>query len=85
MLSNSLSPQERSLRARLAAQTRWAHQDSREGTRKARETFLASFLDRVDPDRVLPDEERLRRAESLRKAHFTRMALASARSRRKTA
>ena len=85
MSSESLTPQERVLRARLAAHTRWAQQDSREGTRKARDAFRDSFLEKVDPDHVLPEEERQRRAESLRKAHFIKMALASARSRRSTA
>lgn len=81
--SASLSPQERVLRARLAAQTRWAHEDPREGTRKARATFLAGFEDKVDPDRILQTDERERRAASLRKAHFTKLALASAGSRRR--
>jgi hypothetical protein len=34
---------------------------------------------------VLPEAERLRRAESARKAHFARLALASARARAKKA
>jgi|NGEPerStandDraft_6_1074524.scaffolds.fasta_scaffold113953_2 hypothetical protein len=85
MSSESLTPQERVLRARLAAQVRWAKQDPREGTKKARDAFLATFLRQVDPDLVLTEEERLRRARSLRRAHFTKMALASARSRRRTA
>lgn len=81
MPSPSLTPSQRVLRARLAAQTRWSRDDPKEGTRKARETFLASFVTKVDPEGVLPVEERLRRAESLRSAHFTRMALQSARVR----
>ena len=36
----------------------------------------------VDPDGVLPVEERLRRAEMARKAYFTRLALKSAQVRR---
>lgn len=85
MSSERASSQDRVLRARLAAQTRWSQEDPRMGTQKARETFLASFVNKVDPDRSLPEPERLRRAESLRKAHFTKMALASARSRRRDA
>ena len=51
----------------------------------ARAAFLNKFEDQVDPDRVLPEAERLRRAESARKAHFARLALASARARAKKA
>jgi len=39
------------------------------------------FYDQVDPDRVLPDAIREKMAEAARKAHFRRMAAASARAR----
>jgi hypothetical protein len=81
----SLTPTERSLRAKLAAHERWARQDGRTGTEKARAAFLAGFEAKVDPDGVLSPEERRRRAESARKAHFARLALASAKARRKSA
>ena len=84
MPAEPLHPQDRVLRARLAAQTKWSRHDPREGTQKARDAFLQSFIDKVDPDRLLPDAERRRRAESARRAHFTKMALASARSRRRS-
>ncbi len=74
-----------SLRARIAAHSLHAQRDPRKTTAKARQAFRASFLDRVDPDRTLPEAERLRRAESLRKAHYSRMALASAKARRRRA
>jgi len=83
MPASPLTPRERTLRARLAAHSRWAQDDPREGTSKARKTFYDSFLTKVDPDGVLPEAERQRRAESARKAHYTKMALASARSRRR--
>jgi len=50
-----------------------------------REAFEARFLDEVDPDRVLPEAERNRRAEHARKAHFQRLALKSARARARRA
>lgn len=78
----SLSAEERSMRASLAANARWSKHDRSEGTRRARQAFESRFIDEVDPDRVLPEAERLKRAESARKAHFKRMALASAKSRR---
>ncbi len=78
-----LTPSERSLRARLAAHAMHAQHDSRETSAPARAAFNARFLDEVDPDRVLPETERLRRAEHARKAHMTRLALASAKARRR--
>jgi hypothetical protein len=41
------------------------------------------FLDEVDPDRVLPEAERLRRAEHARSAYFSKLALKSAQARRR--
>lgn len=77
----SLSPEQRSLRARLAAHKKWATTDPVEGTEAARTAFLGRFEDEVDPDRVLPDAERQRRAESARKAYFTELAYKSSRAR----
>jgi hypothetical protein len=79
----SISPAERSLRARLAAYTQHGHRDPHEATAKARAAFLAKFEREADPDGVLSPEERRRRAESLRRAHFARLALASVKARRK--
>ena len=44
--------------------------------------FLARFELQVDPDRTLPESERLRRAEAARKAYFHRLAAKSAAARR---
>ena len=79
----ALSPAERTLRARLAAHTMHARNDPEAITAKARAGFLAKFEREADPDGVLPPEERRRRAEHLRSAHFARLALASAKARRK--
>ena len=78
----SLTPAEAALRGRLGAYALHAKHDARETTAKARATFLERFEREVDPDGVLPEAERQRRAEYARKAHFTRLALASARARR---
>ena len=78
----SLSPNERSQRARIAAHSKWAKSDPVAGTAKARAKFEARFLDEVDPDRQLPEAERLRRAQHAKAAHFARLAYASARARR---
>jgi len=60
-----------------------ARYDPRATTAPARAAFLKRFLDEVDPDRVLPEPERLRRAAAARKAYFTRLAYLASRSRRK--
>lgn len=77
-----MTPAERSLQARLAAHSLHASVDSREHTEPARRAFMARFDDQVDPDRVLPETERRRRADQARKAYFIRLALKSAQARR---
>ncbi len=77
-----MSPAERSLRARMAAHAMHARNDPVEITAKARAAFLAKFERQADPEGTLPPEERRRRAEHLRSAHFARLALASAKARR---
>ena len=74
---------ERVLTGRLGAYVLHSRYDSRELLRPAREAFEAKFEREVDPEGVLPVEERLRRAEMARKAHFTRLALLSAQARRR--
>ncbi|MFC4369972.1 hypothetical protein ACFOZ2_03765 [Citricoccus nitrophenolicus] len=44
---------------------------------------MAKFEAEADPDGTLMPAERARRAEHLRKAHFQRLALKSAQSRRR--
>ena len=83
-----MTPAERSLRASVAANTRWANASKGDRQRQgdlAQAGLLARFLREVDPDNVLPDDERARRAENLRMAHMKRLALASARARRRRA
>ncbi len=82
-MPTSLTPAERQARARIGAHSLHAQYDSRETTKKARAAFDERFLDEVDPDRVLAEGERARRAEHARKAYFTRLAFASARARSK--
>lgn len=71
----------RSLAARVGAYSLHAKYDSRQITKAAREAFLRKWIDQVDPDRTLPEEERLRRAESALKAHMATLALRSAKVR----
>lgn len=79
-----LTPEQRSLRARLAAHTLHASvADPAAHTAAARAAFLDRFEREVDPDGVLPVAERVRRAEHLRKAYFIKLALKSAQARRR--
>jgi hypothetical protein len=67
---------ERQLAASIAAHTKWANTPNRTAaTAPARDAFYQRFLDEAGGDPV--------RAENLRQAHFKRMALKSAASRRK--
>jgi hypothetical protein len=82
-----LTPAQRVLRARTAAYAQ--HAQGKTNTAAAREASPQSLTywgKQVDPDGVLSDAERDKRAEHARKAHMSRMALASskARARRKT-
>jgi hypothetical protein len=80
--ANDLSPAERSLRARLAVHTLHATRDPRQATALARAGFLARFEREVDPDGVLDQSERRRRAEHARRAYFIRLSLAAIAARR---
>jgi hypothetical protein len=81
--SKTLTPADRSTRASLAANTSWGNTADRSArTQPARDALFAKFCDQVDPDGVLPKDERIRRAEYLRKAHMQRMSLAAAKARR---
>ncbi len=84
-MGDQLTPAERSLRGRIGAYVLHSRYDSRELTKAARAAFESKFEREVDPDGVLPLEERLRRAEMARRAHYARLALASAEARRKRA
>ena len=79
--SRTLTPEQRSLRASAAAHARWAKEDPISGTARARAKFLQRFINEVDPDRELPELERLRRAESAKSAYFKALALKSSRAR----
>jgi hypothetical protein len=80
----SLSPSERTLRARLAAHAKHAKTDDpTAATAAARKAFNVDRFEReVDPDGTLPPAERARRAAHAKKAYFTRLALQSAKARR---
>jgi hypothetical protein len=74
-----------SLLSTAANHERWAAVDDRTAaTAPARQAFRDRFLEQArDRFGDLPSDELARRAESLRKAYYTRMALRSAQARRK--
>jgi len=78
---DSLTPEQRTLRARMAAHAMHAMHDSRETTAHARSARWERYLAQVDPDGVLPEAERIRRAEHARQADMLRLSLASASAR----
>ncbi|HEX5115756.1 MAG TPA: hypothetical protein VFW65_11220 [Pseudonocardiaceae bacterium] len=81
-MEQNLTPEQRTLRAKLAAHASWANTTDRAArTAAARQAALDRFERYVDPDGVLSAVERAERAASARKAHFMRMALLSARAR----
>lgn len=85
-----LSAEQRSLRAKLAAHAMHAQHDSQGVTTNARATFMGSFertvIEQAEANgEQLTDAEVAKRAEHLRKAHMYRLALASAKARRKRA
>jgi hypothetical protein len=79
-----LTPAQRALRARAAAYSSWARTPDRTArTQAGRDAFMRRFEDQVDPERALSDDERLRRAEQAKKAHFAQLALKSSRARQR--
>lgn len=82
-MPDQMSAAERKLRGELASRQSWANTaDPSARTRPGREAFLSKFEAEVDPEGKLPPADRARRAEHARKAHFLRLALASAKARR---
>jgi hypothetical protein len=82
-MPTKLTPEQRSLRARIASHESWARPpDASARTAPGRKAFLDRFERQVDPNGELPPTERARRAEHARKAYFARLALKSARARR---
>lgn len=81
MASTTLTPEQRSLRARIGAHT--LHAQGKTSTGAATAAFLTRFEREVDPDATLPPEVRAKRATAARRAYFARLALASSRARSK--
>jgi hypothetical protein len=72
-----------SLSGRRANLLRQSQNDGSDLTRAARAGFRRKFEQQVDPDGVLPADERARRAQAAFDAHMLDLAQHSAKKRRK--
>ena len=79
--ASKLTPTQRTMRARIAANTRWSQESPTATAARGQAGLMAKFVDQVDPDRVLPEAERNRRAEAARRAHMQKLAFASSKAR----
>lgn len=75
-------PHDMAQRGRIGAYVAHSRHDTRDLTAKARQTFLDTFEQQVDPEGTLPESERRRRAEAARRAHMARLAYESVKVRR---
>lgn len=80
-----LTPEQRSLRAKVAAHTSWAHTENRAARTAARRAALGRFERQVDPDGVLPPEGCARRAGVPARRIFLGLAVKSAAARARRA
>jgi hypothetical protein len=81
--STSLTPEQRRLRAQLAANIRWAGTDRGKGRRQYLFTRYVREIAAASPE--LSDPEVATRAESAVKAHMQRLALKSSTARARRA
>jgi hypothetical protein len=76
---------ERTVAARIAANTRWAGEDDRSAAtasaRRSSPGSLEYWLKKADPENELAYEARVKKAESMKKAYFDRFALAGRKAR----
>lgn len=77
-----LTPEQRSLRARIAANTRWSAENGKANAQRAQSGLRAKFRRQVEADSPgLSAAELDRRAEAAYRAHMGRLAFASSKAR----
>lgn len=79
--SKNLTPGQRVLRARMAAHA--LHSQGKTNMQPALRALEAKYAAQVDPDGILPEAERQRRAAHARSAHMAKLAYLSAKARSK--
>jgi hypothetical protein len=84
-MPTNLTPEERSLRGRLAAHAKHGGTTMTAAARQAGPGNVEYFFDDVDPYRILPELELHRRAEQAKKSYYARLSFLSAKARRKNA
>jgi hypothetical protein len=82
LTTRAFDPEEMARRGRIGAHGTHSQHDARDLTSPARAAILTTFEKQVDPDCVLPPDERRRRATHARKAHMARLARLSVLARR---
>jgi hypothetical protein len=85
-MTSDLTPEQRSLRARIAVHTSWANTTDRtartDAARAAGPGALSYWEKRVDPELVMDDATRAKAAENARTAHYQRMNYRSVQARK---
>lgn len=85
-MAATLTPEQRSLRGRIAAHARWSRDGDRVGqAKKAQAGLLAKFEREVDPDGKLSPKERRRRAENARAGYMAQLSFLASKARAKKA
>lgn len=79
----TMTPAQRAMRARIAALARWSREDPKAHMAMMRGKFDDRFEEEVDPEGLLSDKERKRRAKSARELYFQRLNYMSSRARQK--
>lgn len=81
-----MTPAQRSMRAKVAANTRWAKVTDRPAaTKPARQAWHERWEQKADPEGLLSPTERAAAGQRLMQAHMQRMALRSSLSRARRA
>lgn len=73
-----MTPELRSMRARVAAHARWSKEDRQAYGKRMRDLRLAKIAKQVDPDGTLDPEERAARVKSVLSEQASRAAYAKA-------
>src|SRR6185312_7010742 len=78
----TLSPGQRTERAKIAANARWGREiDRLAATKPGRDAAFQKLLREADPEGVLSEAERLKRAKNLRAEQMARIRLAASKAR----
>lgn len=86
MRVSTLTPEQKSLRGRLAANSRWSREDPAANAARGQAGLIARFeREAREAEPGLTDAEYARRAECARRAHMQRLAFASSKARSRRA